>query len=215
MVNKDLKVEMLKNQELFSGTLNLQPSDTGLFINGLFHDMDVVDIFGILDVLKQELKTMEGLNRIGLKGKRLSSVMTLDFNADPYSSNSNFAVDIRDSAITWANDLEKDDFYQRWSPKLTEMLRPTFPGMIRQIRRNFFSLVVVVNPADQKNKGLYSLLTNFVQANAPIRCGIVLSVNADPKVSAEDDVSVAMLQAFNYIAETNPRHKMNFLNSVS
>lgn len=45
--------------------LNLPPSDTALFLNGMFFDMDVVDIFSILETIKQELRVMEGLYRIG------------------------------------------------------------------------------------------------------------------------------------------------------
>lgn len=52
-----------------------------------------------------------------------------------------FAMDIRDSAIIWVNDIEQDSFYARWSSSLTELLRPTFPGMLRNIRRNLYNLV--------------------------------------------------------------------------
>lgn len=60
VVNPELKKEMKINADIFGSTLNLQPSDTALFINGMFYDIDVVDIYAILDVLRQELKTMEG-----------------------------------------------------------------------------------------------------------------------------------------------------------
>lgn len=56
---------MKKNSDIFASTLNLQPSDTALFINGMYYDIDMVDIFGILDVLRQELRAMEGLHKIG------------------------------------------------------------------------------------------------------------------------------------------------------
>lgn len=56
-------------------------------------------------------------------------------------SNEEFAIDIRDSAINWLNDIETDAKYGRWSRSLMDLLRPTFPGMIRQVRRNLFNLV--------------------------------------------------------------------------
>jgi UDP-glucose:glycoprotein glucosyltransferase len=55
--------------------------------------------------------------------------------------NRNFVIDIRDSAILWINDIENDFRYKRWSSSLSELLRPTFPGMLRNIRRNFYNLV--------------------------------------------------------------------------
>lgn len=67
VVSQKLKDEMRKNSDMFAGNLNLQPSDTALFINGMYYDTDVVDIYGILEVLRQELRAMEGLHKIGKK----------------------------------------------------------------------------------------------------------------------------------------------------
>lgn len=131
---------MQRNQEIFAANLNLQPLDTALFINGLFYDIDLVDIYGILDILRQELRSMEGLYKLGINNERLTSLLALDFS-DSGSSSQEFAMDMRDSAINWVNDIENDSKYNRWSPNLMDLLRPTFPGMVRQIRRNLFNLV--------------------------------------------------------------------------
>lgn len=205
---------MLKNQEIFSSILNLQPSDTGLFINGLFYDIDVVDIFGILDVLRQELRTMEGLYEVGLNGKRLSSLLELDFS-DSSGSSQEFAMDLRDTAINWINDIEHNSRYSRWSPSLMELLRPTFPGMLRQIRRNMFNLVLLIDPTDKNVKGILKLVESFVIHSAPIRVGLVLSVNDTNGLSGLNDVSVAMLCGFNYVSQTTDGVKaLSFLNNV-
>lgn len=134
-----MKAEIKMNQDIFSSSLNIQPSDTALFINGLFFDLDVVDVISLLEVLRQELRTMEGLHHIGISNKRMSSLLGLDFNEA--STNQDFAIDIRDSAISWINDIETDSAYKRWPASLMELLRPTFPGMLRHVRRNLFNLV--------------------------------------------------------------------------
>lgn len=139
VVNSEIKKEMRSNQDVFSSTLNLQPQDTALFINGLFHDIDLVDVYGILEVLRQELRTMEGLHSIGVGNKRLGALLALDFVDS--SASEEFAIDIRDSAINWLNDIENDSKYSRWSGSFMDLLRPTFPGMMRQVRRNLFNLV--------------------------------------------------------------------------
>ena len=41
----------------------------------------------------------------------------------------------------WMNDIESDPMYRSWPSGIQELLRATFPGVIRQIRRNFFNLV--------------------------------------------------------------------------
>lgn len=139
-----MKKEMQRNQEIFAANLNLQPVDTALFVNGLFYDIDLIDVYGILDILRQELRTMEGLHKFGISNERLTTLLALDFS-DSGSSSQEFAMDLRDSAINWVNDIENDSKYSRWSPNLMDLLRPTFPGMVRQIRRNLFNLVRINN----------------------------------------------------------------------
>lgn len=130
---------MRANQDVFSSTLNLQPSDTAIFVNGLFNDIDIVDVYGLLEVIRQELRTMEGLHALDVSSKRLTALLGLDFGDS--SGSEEFAIDIRDSAINWVNDIENDSKYSRWSSNLMDLLRPTFPGMLRQVRRNLFNLV--------------------------------------------------------------------------
>ena len=69
----------------------------------------------------------------------MSKLLALDLSNSV--DNQDFAIDIRDSAIIWVNDIENDFRYNRWSPSLTELLRPTFPGMLRNVRRNLYNLV--------------------------------------------------------------------------
>lgn len=69
----------------------------------------------------------------------MSTLLALDLSTN--MDKQEFAMDIRDSAINWINDIEQDSAYARWSSSLTELLRPTFPGMLRNIRRNLYNLV--------------------------------------------------------------------------
>lgn len=60
-----MKKEMKLNQELFSGSLSIQPTDTALFINGLFFDLEAMDVLTLLEALRGELRVMEALHKIG------------------------------------------------------------------------------------------------------------------------------------------------------
>jgi UDP-glucose:glycoprotein glucosyltransferase len=77
----------------------------------------------------------------GISHSRMSSLLELDISGSGSSSNSEYAIDIRDSAVMWVNDIEHDKQYRRWSDSLMELLRPTFPGMLRSVRRNLYNLV--------------------------------------------------------------------------
>lgn len=56
---------MKLNQEIFSANLNIQPTDTALFVNGLFFDLEAIDILTLLESLRAELTAMESLYKIG------------------------------------------------------------------------------------------------------------------------------------------------------
>lgn len=66
-VSSDLKREVKLNQEIFSSNLNIQPSDAALFINGLYYDLEVIDVLMLLESLRAELRVMESLHKLGTK----------------------------------------------------------------------------------------------------------------------------------------------------
>jgi len=56
---------MKLNQEIFIASLSIQPTDTALFINGLFFDLEAIDVLTLLESLRSELRVMEALHKIG------------------------------------------------------------------------------------------------------------------------------------------------------
>lgn len=214
VVNNDLKKEIKLNQELFSSNLNLQPSDTALFINGMFFDLDIVDIISLFEVIRQEQRVMQGLHNIGVSNKRMSALLELDLN-EASSGGQEFAIDIRDSAINWINDLETDSKYRGWGSSLMDLLRPTFPGMLRNIRKNLYNLVLIINPASLEAKPLLKLAESFVVHLAPLRVGIVFAVNDSKDTMGKTDADIAMLCAYNYVAQNkDPEQALGFLTEV-
>ncbi|XP_054270383.1 UDP-glucose:glycoprotein glucosyltransferase-like isoform X1 [Macrosteles quadrilineatus] len=210
-VNADFKAEMVRNQERFAATLNLQPSDTALFLNGIFFDMDLTDTMAILDSLRQELRVLEGLHASGITDKStLSSLLGLDLSSN---GGQDFAIDIRDSAIQWVNDLEVDKQYRRWSSSLMDLLRPTFPGMVRHLRRNLYNLVIIGDPSKRPVWPLVKLVESFYVHTAPLRLGLVFAVNNT--ATGREDAGVALLNAYNYVAEVkNAYEGLSFITDV-
>lgn len=64
-MSKELRDEVAKNQASFSAWMNLQPSDTVLLLNGMYFDIDITDMFTIIDSATQELNIMERLYSLG------------------------------------------------------------------------------------------------------------------------------------------------------
>uniref|UniRef100_A0A8C1LCD1 UDP-glucose glycoprotein glucosyltransferase 2 n=1 Tax=Cyprinus carpio TaxID=7962 RepID=A0A8C1LCD1_CYPCA len=183
-----------------SESMGIQPGDAGLFINGIHVDLDIHNAFSILDILRTEAKILEGLHNLGIKGSSVSKFLHLPSSTTVEDS---YALDIRHSSIMWANDIEKDSMYRHWPSSVQELLRATFPGVIRQIRRNFYNLVLFLDPIQEESIELVKLAELFYKHNIPLRyvIGFVLVVSADDKVDGYLDAGVALFRLLNYISE--------------
>ncbi|XP_019910403.2 UDP-glucose:glycoprotein glucosyltransferase 2 isoform X3 [Esox lucius] len=196
-VNQELRKEIEDNQKGLSETMGIHPGDGGLFINGLHIDLDVHNPFSILDTIRGEAKILEGLHNLGIKGDHLGKLLRLPMN--PVEEN--YALDIRHPAITWINDIETDSMYRSWPSGVQELLRATFPGVIRQIRRNLFNLVLFLDPVQEESVELVKLAELFYKHKIPLRIGFVFVVNTDDKVDGNTDAGVAFFRLLNYIAD--------------
>uniref|UniRef100_A0A8C8IYC8 UDP-glucose ceramide glucosyltransferase-like 1 n=1 Tax=Oncorhynchus tshawytscha TaxID=74940 RepID=A0A8C8IYC8_ONCTS len=197
VVSSELRKEMEENQKFFKGTLGLQPGDSALFINGLHIDLDTQDIFSVFEVLRSEARVMEGLRSLLIETPFIHDILKL--NVQP--SDSDYAVDIRNPAVNWMNNLETDSRYGSWPYSVQELLRPTFPGVIRQIRKNFHNLVVILDPTHESSAELLNVAEMFYSNNIPLRIGLVFVVSDVDEIDGMEDAGVALLRAFNYITE--------------
>uniref|UniRef100_A0A5F9C6B1 UDP-glucose:glycoprotein glucosyltransferase 1 n=1 Tax=Oryctolagus cuniculus TaxID=9986 RepID=A0A5F9C6B1_RABIT len=196
-VSPELRAEVEENQKYFKGTLGLHPGDSAIFINGLHIDLDTQDIFSLFDTLRNEARVMEGLHRLGIEGLSLHNILKL--NIQP--SESDYAVDIRNPAVAWVNNLEVDSRYSSWPSNLQELLRPTFPGVIRQIRKNLHNMVFMVDPAHETTSELINTAEMFLSNHIPLRIGFIFVVNDSEDVDGMQDAGVAVLRAYNYVAQ--------------
>ena len=80
-VAKELKKEVRKNQEAFLSNMNLQTSDAALFINGMFFDMDYVDMFTVMDTLKSEGRVLDGLGDLGMTDEQARAMISQDLSS--------------------------------------------------------------------------------------------------------------------------------------
>lgn len=145
-----------------------------------------------------------------MKGSIASELLALDLSA---SGSKEFAIDIRDSSIIWINDLENDAQYRRWPSSVMDLLRPTFPGMLRNIRKNLFNLVLLVDPITPDVRGIIKLAESFVVHLAPVHLGIVFDTSKG--VGDRNELYRSINCAFNYLAQTKtPRDALGYLTDV-
>ncbi|KAI6078726.1 UDP-glucose:glycoprotein glucosyltransferase 2 [Aix galericulata] len=101
----------------------------------------------------------------------------------------------------WINDIEKDHSYSTWPASYQELLKPTFPGVIQQIRRNLYNLVLFVDPVQEDTDDYMKLAELFYHHNVPLRIGFVFILNTKEEIDGNEDAGIALWRMFNYIAE--------------
>lgn len=208
-VKEELKKEISKNQQYFENYHGLTAGDSALYLNGIPMDMEIYDIFTLLDMMKSEAKIMEGLFSLGFEGKELTRLLQLDMS----SGKEEFALDIRHSAVQFVNNLETDDKYRSWPNRAQDILRPTYPGMLRHVAKNFFNLVFIVDPLEKESKELLKMAEAFYVHSVPIRIGLVFVLKQG--ATAMQDPGVALAHAFDYIKKEDSAVKgLTFITDV-
>ncbi|CAK8686861.1 unnamed protein product [Clavelina lepadiformis] len=196
-VPDEVRKEIQKNQQFFS-EVDLDSGDSLFMLNGMTIDLDDMDMFELLDLLKAEGSLISGLKKLELKGKVLQKVMKLNIKAN---SNDKHLLDIRDSSIVWVNDIEHDEKYARWPANVHELLRPAFPGTLRRIRKNMFHLVFLVDPTHEDAKYLIESAEIFWANDVPLRIGFSFLVDDKKEADGNEDAGVALVRAYNFVRD--------------
>ncbi|XP_070607386.1 UDP-glucose:glycoprotein glucosyltransferase 2 [Erythrolamprus reginae] len=197
LVNQQMRKEIEENQKRLHESLELKPGEAHLFLNGIPIDLDLRDPFSILETLKTEGKAMHVLHSLGIKGDLPSKFMRLASQ----SQDASYALDIRHSAIVWVNNLETDAMYNKWPSSFQELLKPAYAGMMRQIRRNLYNMILFIDPLQEEAAGFIKLIELIYSQKVPLRLGFVFILNTDDEVDGNDDAGVALWRAFNFIAD--------------
>ncbi|XP_060085960.1 UDP-glucose:glycoprotein glucosyltransferase 1-like [Ylistrum balloti] len=211
VLTEEFKKELKKNQQYFETNHGLSAGESALFLNGLPVDIEVYDIYSLLELMRSETNLMEGLYSLSFKGPEVNQILRLDLSGD----SEDFALDIRHVAVSYLNDLENDRKYKNWPSSVQDILRPTFPGMLRHVAKNFFHMVFVVDPLEKNSRELLKMAEAFLVHSAPVRIGVVLVVDSDREVTGYDDPGVAISRAFDYlIREESADRAIAFITDV-
>lgn len=212
-VRSELRKTFKSQKQILESKFSLEVGSGALYLNGLELNIETTDIFQLASSLRKEANLLESLNGIGLSLEQIRDVIYLDTS----SKNTDYGVDIRDSSVQWLNDLESDKKYAYWSKSVNDILRPTYPGMMRSIGKNFYNLLFVVDPAKDESKTLLKTAESFYVNDIPVRIGFVFITNHNEQADGFVDASVAMFRAHNYIkAKSNsPAKALSFITDVT
>ncbi|XP_068628440.1 UDP-glucose:glycoprotein glucosyltransferase [Battus philenor] len=201
-VPRAFRDEVLYNQDIWASSLGLRPTEPLLLVSGAQYDAEEVDVMALLAALREDVGPMNTLHALGLSKNLINKLMSLELG-EAYTWEE-YGLDIRDTSITWLNDLETDDRYRRWPSSYMELLRPTYPGMLRNLKRNIYNYVIVIDPTSTASGSPLKLGETLLKHATPVRVGLVLATGKDKELSA------AIRSGFNYIAQDKNSNKEAF-----
>ncbi|CAH8497276.1 unnamed protein product [Schistosoma guineensis] len=209
-VNSNLRTESGKNQHVLTGTYGIQPGQSLLLLNGILLSSSV-DIFALLDVVRQESKMMTQLHDLGIPGSNISQLI-IEYGSssgsatnknDPnlpgsrHSISNQFVLDLSNAPITYINNLETDPAYAYWPASLHTLFNFDFSGGLRRIRKNLYNVILIIDPVSFESREMLKLTESFLLHMTPVRFGIIWAVN--PKLNS---TSLILTRIFSYISST-------------
>jgi len=92
-------VRLMLLEQYFESSLSLSPGDSAMYINGLQVDLDVSDVFTLVELLRSESRMMEGLHSIADQYQLNSAFSQQLLKLDLRDTDTMYAVDIRDPSV--------------------------------------------------------------------------------------------------------------------
>lgn len=148
---------------------------SGLWINGLDVGADDINMFKLLRFLRAEGRVLSQITSLGFDAATALELLNVKTGGSTGGPAWGDSFDTRDDhAIIWLNDLEKDRRYAAWPRSLRDLLRPGFPNQLKYIRRNLFSLIMVLDLAKPAHLDVLGVFFTWISREVPLRLGVVL-----------------------------------------
>jgi len=143
------------------------------------HSGSSVDMTGALWALQRIMgMDQDALEQYGSMSS--DQLETMAQENDP-SSSVPFRIDVGrgwKQSVVYLTDIEKDVEFQQWPREVQQALYRMSYGMPPSVRRNLFTILIVIDPFDKPNPGLRFAL-ELLQAEYPVRIGVVMASQSD------------------------------------
>jgi len=83
------------------------------------------------------------------------------------------------NAVLYLNDIEKDPGYRSWPTSIQEMMYRSQFGGAPTVRRNLFTMLMVIDPADGTTPPAFNMIGQLLNSQFPLRLGVLIVNNED------------------------------------
>lgn len=201
--------------------LGVSEGQSALWVNGVKVGNPSSTGFDVHDVIKtitEERRVQKMFNVLPLQGEHQAELKSLAARGFQSSSSSGSAssvarIDVRagaKGALHFFNNLEKDSKYKYWSRDIAGILQPSW--QLPQIAVNFYTSIIVLDPATPAGLSALGEAFGIYNANAPIRIGICLTDDDSGTTTTEDATAAALATAADAPATT--RHVVRLVQAA-
>ncbi|KAJ1419971.1 UDP-glucose:Glycoprotein Glucosyltransferase [Sesbania bispinosa] len=174
-----MKLDDSVQDEITANQRMIPPGKSLMALNGALLNVEDIDLYLLIDLVHQDLLLADQFSKLKIP----YSIVRKLLSTLPPSESNMFRIDFRSTHVHYLNNLEEDAKYKRWRSNLNEILMPVFPGQLRQIRKNLFHAVFVIDPATT--------------------CGLELENHSadEDGDKFKEDISNMIIRLFSYIKE--------------
>ncbi|XP_045817511.1 UDP-glucose:glycoprotein glucosyltransferase-like isoform X2 [Trifolium pratense] len=201
-----MKLDDSVRDEITANQRMIPPGKSLMALNGALLNVEDIDLNLLIDLVHQDLLLADQFSKLKIP----HSIVRKLLSTLPPSESDTFRLDFRSTHVHYLNNLEEDGKYKWWRSNLNEILMPVFPGQLRQIRKNLFHAVFVLDPATTCGLESVDMIISLYENNFPVRFGIVLYSSKyimqledhstkEEGDKFEDDISNMIIRLFSYI----------------
>jgi UDP-glucose:glycoprotein glucosyltransferase len=209
-----LKVNMSMKSEIEGNHQFLQPGTNLVLLNGRQIDPETTTPFGLYSILRFEIETIEKLSSLGFSfssARKLLVVPDPDRAARMMGAATTFKIDVMNADhIYWMNDLERDSRYRQWPNRLEALLQRGWPGQLRHVAKNLYTLIYLLDPSDKASGRYIREAMEHIENNLPARFGFIFkskhTLAADDEGVVETEESKSGRELYNLFMALNDRH---------
>ena len=199
-------------QKLASGLHNLLDGEQFLTLNGLILNIQRLNAYDIIKLLRAETILDYDIQKWGISGDTSLELKTSPLGKTPDGFEWGNSFDLRSAPAFWLNDLENDPRYTRFPPSFIDSILQSQPNSFIYTKKNLFSIVAFI---DVENVDHFRHILTFfqiIQQNAPWRVGFIPVV--DVEFSDLTSYKYLITKALHFLFNKNHDQFLQFLTTV-
>lgn len=161
-----------------------------VMLNGIMLSVDDFNWHNLVQIIRSEVKFMQGLVEAGLPASSIPNITMLKNSGASNTGQNSFRLSLEhEGRVIWFNDIEKDSKYKVLPAGLKHLLQPAFFGQLPAVRRNLFNNINIVDVGTRGGISCIQTVAAVLEQGLPVRVG-VLPVMGTSSTDAAKDITM-------------------------